>query len=114
MTLKVEEIRSLSYEDLIEHIRLSKVRSDDYINTCLALREELEARDPTKDYECKQCDSNEFFVQQISGTGGFGSSFFDVQNVKFKGVICSRCTYTEFYKDEVHFGQQIVDFMLGS
>ena len=114
MPVKLEEINSLSYEDLVEHIRLSKVRSDEYKDICLALRDELEARDPTKNFECKKCGNKEFFIQEIQGSGGFGGSFLGVQNIKFKGVVCSRCTYTDFYKGDIHIGQQIIDFMFGS
>lgn len=45
----------------------------------------------------------------VSGTGF--SKYFDVQNKKFTGITCSRCKYTEFYKEEVSALSKIFDFM---
>ena len=42
------------------------------------------------------------------------SKIFDVQNKKFITVSCTRCGYTELYKQETDAGWNILDFFIGN
>jgi len=50
------------------------------------------------DYQCPKCGNNNYETGEIRSTGGALSKIFDVQNLKFTSVTCSRCKYTEFFK----------------
>jgi len=50
------------------------------------------------DYHCPKCGNNNYETGEIRATGGALSKIFDVQNLKFTSVTCSRCKYTEFFK----------------
>ena len=50
----------------------------------------------------------------LKATGGNFSKIFDVQNKKFITVSCTRCGYTELYKQETDAGWNILDFFIGN
>jgi predicted nucleic-acid-binding Zn-ribbon protein len=114
MPLKKEEIPNLSYAELMEHVRLSPIKSDEYVGLLDSLKEEVEKRNPTKNYKCFKCGHEHHYLQQFRASSGFFSSFFGVQTVKYIGVVCKRCAYTEFYHGEVSPGEQAIDFVFGS
>lgn len=51
MALTPEQVPSLGYDQLLEHIRLSKVNGEEYTGLHVALREELALREPTNNYK---------------------------------------------------------------
>lgn len=114
MVLALDEILGLTYDQLLEHIRLSKVNSEEYSGLHGALQEELQKRDPTKNYKCFKCGHTEFEEHQIRATQGFWSAFFNLQSGRYRAVVCARCKFTEFYQGEVSIGQQTMDFLLGN
>jgi hypothetical protein len=50
------------------------------------------------DYQCAKCGNGSYETGEIRATGGVLSKIFDVQNLKFTTVTCSRCRYTEIFK----------------
>lgn len=114
MALIPEQIPSLTYDKLLEHIRLSKVNSDEYAGLHTALREELQKREPTNNYKCFKCGHTEFEEHQARVVQGFWSAYFNLQSGRYRAIVCSRCKFTEFYQGEVGVGQQAIDFLLGN
>ena len=49
---------------------------------------------------CPKCKHKEYEVGEIRVTGSFWTKIFNVQNKKYGSVSCSKCSYTEFYKDQ--------------
>ncbi len=111
--LKAEEIPNLSFEQLIEHIRLSKVNAAEYIGLSDLLKKEIKLREPTLDYVCKNCSHQEFEEHQLRATGGFISSLFDLQTEKYRVICCARCKYSELYQGVTGAGQVALDFIFG-
>ena len=62
------------------------------------------------DYHCPKCGNNNYETGEIRATGGVLSKIFDVQNLKFTSVACSRCKYTEFFKADSSMLGNIFDF----
>ena len=49
---------------------------------------------------CPKCKYKEYEVGEIRVTGSFWTKIFNVQNKKYASVSFSKCSYTEFYKDQ--------------
>lgn len=113
MTLQRVEIPDLTYDQLLEHIRLAKVNAEEYSGLHGALEDELEKREPTRGYKCFKCGHTEYEERQIRVAQGFWSAFFDMQSGRYRAVVCARCKFTEFYQGEAGIGQQVADLMLG-
>ena len=114
MPLTKEEIQKLSYSELMEHVRLSPINSDEYVGLLDTLKKEIELRDPTINYKCHKCNHEHYSVQEFRAASGFLSSFFGVQTAKYSGIVCKRCAYTEFYHGAVSPSQQAMDLIFGS
>ena len=114
MALLHEDIPKLSYDQLLEHIRLAKANVEEYSGLRDALKEELETRSPTINYRCFKCGHTEHEEHQIRVAQGFWSAFFDLESGRYRAVVCSRCKFTEFYQGETSIGQQVIDFMFGN
>lgn len=48
---------------------------------------------------CPKCGHADAEVDDIATTGNDASRLVDLQNRRFKAVTCTRCGYSEFYKD---------------
>ena len=112
--LKKEEISNLSYDALVEHIRLSNVNSDEYLGLQIPLREELKSREPTIDYSCMKCSHTDCTEDQIRVSGGRLSSIFGIETNKYRVVVCDHCKFSEVYQGKVGVGDQIMDFFVGT
>jgi len=53
-----------------------------------------------QNWSCPKCNHKEYEVGEIRVTGSFWTKIFNVQNKKYSSVSCSKCSYTEFYKDQ--------------
>lgn len=111
--LNKEDIANLTYDELIEHIRLSKVNSDEYEGLFQTMKNELMLREPTINYSCFKCSHEKFEVRQFRASGGGLSAFFDIQSEKYRVICCQRCKYSELYHGTVSPGQQTLDFLFG-
>jgi len=49
---------------------------------------------------CAKCNNREYEVGEMRVTGSFWTKIFNIQNKKYSSVSCSKCSYTEFYKDQ--------------
>jgi len=65
-----------------------------------------------KQYVCPKCGNTHFTQDQMQATGGNFAKIFDVQNKKFITITCTKCGYTEFFKEETSDGMNILDFLL--
>ncbi len=111
--LRNEEIEALTYDDLIEHIRMSKINSDEYEGLVIPLNEELEIREPTANYKCFKCGHPKHEEHQLRASGGGFSALFDIQTEKYRVITCQRCKYSEMYQGTVGAGQVAADLLVG-
>ena len=63
-------------------------------------------------WKCPKCGNEEFEKDQLQATGGNFSKVFNVQNKKFITISCTKCGYTELYKEETSAGMNILDFLM--
>jgi uncharacterized protein len=110
---KAEDVASLPYFDLVEHLRLSKVNPGHYLEVSPALRRELDARSPTVNYKCVKCGHQEFELQESRTSRSLLGSVFGIEGSKYTAVVCRRCSFTEFYAGRVSAGEQALDFLVG-
>lgn len=63
-------------------------------------------------WKCVKCGNEEFEKDQLQATGGNFSKVFNVQNKKFITISCTKCGYTELYKEETSAGMNLLDFLM--
>jgi uncharacterized protein len=114
MELQVTGIPKLTFYELQEHLRLAKVNPDSYAHLIEPLRTENNQRNPLNRYRCLKCGHEACHTSQIRTARSFLSSFFNVQSARYSAVVCSRCSFTEFYQGRVSAGERAIDFALGS
>lgn len=66
--------------------------------------------DEHKMYMCPKCGNLKYESSEVRTTGSFLAKIFDVQNVKFTAVTCTKCRYTELYKADSSTLGNILDF----
>ena len=59
-----------------------------------------------------KCGNEEFEKDQFQATGGNFAKIFDVQNKKFITVSCTKCGYTELYRQDTSTGMNVLDFLM--
>lgn len=69
--------------------------------------------DPVQ-YVCAKCGNHSYASDQFQATGGNFAKLFDVQNKKFVTVSCTRCGYTELYRQTNSAGLDILDFLISN
>ena len=62
-------------------------------------------------YTCPKCGSTSYETGQIRVSGGVWSSVLDVENKRYGTVSCTKCGYTEFYKQTVSRTEKVLDFL---
>ncbi len=65
-------------------------------------------------YVCQKCGNRTYEHDQFQATGGNFAKLFDVQNKKFVTITCTRCGYTELYKQQGDVGMDILDFFISN
>ncbi|HET7832012.1 MAG TPA: zinc ribbon domain-containing protein [Gallionella sp.] len=113
MALAPADIEKLSFDELLEHIRLSRVNVDEYADLAAELKNELKKRQPTHDYKCSKCGHEGFETHEVRTAGGFWSALFSVETYKYRAVVCTRCKFTELYQGYTSDAAQVVDFLFG-
>ena len=63
-------------------------------------------------WKCPKCGNGEFDKDQFQATGGNFAKIFDVQNKKFITVSCTKCGYTELYRQDSSTGMNVLDFLM--
>ena len=63
-------------------------------------------------WKCPKCGNEEFEKDQFHATGGNFAKIFDVQNKKFITVSCTKCGYTELYRQDTSTGMNVLDFLM--
>lgn len=66
-----------------------------------------------KQYVCPKCQNMNYSSDQFQATGGNFAKLFDVQNKKFITISCTKCGFTELYKEETSDGLNVLDFLMG-
>ena len=61
-------------------------------------------------YTCLKCNGRQYEIGEIRTTGSFMMKLFNIQNIKFTTVTCSKCQYTELYKTSSSKFGNVVDF----
>ena len=64
-------------------------------------------------YVCPKCGNMEYEADQFQATGGNFAKLFDVQNKRFPTITCTRCGYTELYKEMSDGAMDVLDFLIG-
>ncbi|WP_125706304.1 zinc ribbon domain-containing protein [Lacticaseibacillus daqingensis] len=65
-------------------------------------------------YVCTKCGNHSYEADQFQATGGNFAKLFDVQNKKFVTISCTRCGYTELYRQTNSAGMDILDFLISN
>lgn len=65
-------------------------------------------------YTCPKCGCTTYEHDQFQATGGNFAKVFDIQNKKFTTITCTRCGYTELYKQQTDDAWNILDFLIGN
>jgi len=67
-----------------------------------------------KSYTCLKCGNRQADIDNIRTTGAGFTKFFNIQNRKFLAVSCSKCGFTEFYRQGKTGGaSNVLDFITG-
>ncbi len=114
MQLQPKDVPQLTFAELEEHLRLAKVNPGHYEHLVGPLQAERSLRDPIARFKCAKCTHEKCHTAELRGTRSFLSSFFNVQSARYFAVVCSRCSYSEFYQGRVSPGEQAVDLVFGS
>lgn len=109
--LTPEQVPALSSEDLEHHIRQAKKYPAEYEELKKSLADEFTIREPTVQYSCSRCSSNEYEEAELHGSGGALSAVFELSNQKYRAITCKRCKRTEFFKGQAGGAQQIADLL---
>jgi hypothetical protein len=64
----------------------------------------------TYKYTCPKCNNRQYEMGEIRTTGSFMMKLFNIQNIKFTTVTCTKCQYTELYKTSSNKFGNVVDF----
>ena len=67
----------------------------------------------SRNYKCPKCGGTSCTQDQLQATGGTMAKLFDIQDKKFITISCSRCGYTELYKEVSDEGMNVLDFLFG-
>jgi uncharacterized protein len=110
---QVSEIPTLTYDELSEHKRLSRVNVERYLDIVEHIDKELQARSPTGNYKCMKCSHPKFEEHRLRAPQGGLGSFFGVESAQYTAIVCSRCKFSELYQGDVPIGQQALDFVFG-
>tara|TARA_B100000676_G_C17288873_1_gene441402 strand:- start:218 stop:430 length:213 start_codon:yes stop_codon:yes gene_type:complete len=53
-----------------------------------------------KNWFCSKCNNLEYEIGEIRVAGSFWQKIFNVQRSRFSSVTCTKCSYTEFFKQK--------------
>ena len=108
-----EQVASLTYWELAEHLRLARLNSERYVAVHSLLQSEASARSPTAGYKCQKCAHGAFEVHKMRTSRSLLGSLFNLDSAQYTAVVCARCAFTEFYNGVVPAGEQALDFIFG-
>ena len=95
-----EQIPTLTLDELINHLRLSEVNSDEYIGLVPLMKHELGLREPTYNYACKNCGHDEFKESTLYSSYGSFWTVFESNPKRYRSIACKRCAFVEFYASD--------------
>jgi predicted nucleic-acid-binding Zn-ribbon protein len=109
----IAEIPFLSFDELTEHKRLSRVNHELYLELVEHIDKELLARSPAANYKCMKCGHSQYEEHRLRASQGGLGSFFGVESAQYTSIVCTRCKFSELYQGSVPIGQQALDFVFG-
>ncbi len=62
-------------------------------------------------YQCPKCGNRKYDVDEFRATGGFWTKIFDIQSKHFTTITCTKCKFTEIYKEEASKMGNVFDFL---
>lgn len=66
----------------------------------------------SKSFQCPKCGNKKAEIDNIRTTGSGFTRFFNIQNRKFVTVSCTRCGFTEFYREgKTSAASNVLDFI---
>ena len=75
-------------------------------------QEELERRNPKKNWKCSGCGRTKYHEKEARVAGSIISSWFGLESNKFHALICNYCGKTDFYS-VFREGSLAADFFIG-
>ena len=51
-------------------------------------------------WSCPKCSHREYDLDEMRVAGSFWTKIFNIQNKKYSAVSCTKCSYTDFFKDQ--------------
>lgn len=67
-----------------------------------------------RNYTCPKCGNRKAETDQIRTTGAGFTKFFNIQNRRFLAISCTKCGYTELYREGKASGaSNVLDFVTG-
>jgi len=111
--LTKEQIQDQSLDELLNHLRLSKVNSDEYVGLVPLIKMELELREPTINYKCKNCGHEKFNETTLYASGGGFSAIFEISTEKYRSISFKRCTFVELFEGRTSNTQVVLDVLFG-
>lgn len=64
-------------------------------------------------WTCLKCGNDTFENGEFHVAGGTMSKLFDIQGDKFVTLTCTKCNFTEIYKQPKNVTGNILDFLIG-
>ena len=62
-------------------------------------------------WSCPKCNHKEYDLDEMRVAGSFWTKIFNIQNKQYTSVSCTKCSYTEFFKDQPASGlANVFDF----
>lgn len=63
-------------------------------------------------FTCTKCGGQEYTRNEMRAEGGMLSAAFDIATNRFDAVSCTRCGYTELYRQVTGTGAKLFDFLV--
>ena len=111
------DLRELTDEQLesLPLKELQRIRNKRWANGLKELKnraeEELNRRDPRRNWKCLRCGKKGFHEKQIRVSGGLAESFLDWERNKYHVIVCNYCGKAEFYNVLMSGAEQTIGFL---
>jgi uncharacterized protein len=109
-----DELREMSFDELKEHIRLSNVNREEYLEVKQAMLDEMASRNPLNDYRCVKCGHSKYESREMRVSPGLLSAFANWDVAKYSAVVCARCKFAEFYHGDLSDSEFVAEVIFGS
>ena len=84
---------------------------NDYSNC--SYKKELEGREPTIKYTCKNCQHTKFNGRQLRSIRDGFTAIFDIQTGLYRSISCQGCKHVELYEGKISNSLLVLDTLFG-